>query len=193
MDNKDYDISSTIMAKSDQLNASDIVGGPITVNVIGVKIKKGSDQPVSISIDGGYQPFKPCLTVRRVLSKVWGNDSSKWIGGMMTLYCDESVMWAGVQVGGIRISHLSGISEPQSVTVNASKHKKMQHVVYPLLIELPPYPDENIRSNEQEWTKLFLEKKSTPEKVIGKIKSQFYLNRDQEIHIFGLTKQHKGK
>jgi hypothetical protein len=189
MDGNEYDISGTIMAKSDQLNASDIVGGPITVTVNGVSVNKRSDQPVSISISGGYQPFKPCLTVRRVLSGVWGNDSSKWIGGMMTLYCDESVMWAGVQVGGIRISNLSGISEPQSVTVNASKHKKMQHTVYPLIIELPAYPDDSIRKNESEWIESFNSGASNPSSLINKISQQFTVSTDQANYIMSLANQ----
>jgi len=131
------DISHTVTAKSDQLNAADLIGGPVTVSVVSVNILKG-DQPVSILITGGHQPFKPCLTVRRILAKLWTTDSSLWVGRSMTLYCDETVMWAGEMAGGIRVSHLSNIGGRKEVTVRASKHKIMKHVIEPILSYLLP-------------------------------------------------------
>ena len=125
------DISATIVAKSDQLNACDLLGGPITVKVTGVNVYKNVDQPVSIQIDGDHQPFKPCLTVRRILAKLWGPSSKEWIGQSMTLYCDESVMWAGERAGGIRVSHVTGISSKQDVVTRASKPVSYTHLTLP--------------------------------------------------------------
>lgn len=61
------DISDTIIARSDQLNAADLIGGPVTVTI--TKVSKGDgEQPVSISYDGDKgKPFKPCKSVRRLL------------------------------------------------------------------------------------------------------------------------------
>lgn len=128
------DISQTIKAKSDQLNAGDLIGGPVIVKVIEV-ISKGGDQPVSIHIDGGLQPFKPCLSMRRVLAKLWGVESDNWIGKSMVLYNDPTVIWAGKPEGGIRISHLEGIAQAEEVPVRASKRSVTRYMVEPLMLE----------------------------------------------------------
>jgi hypothetical protein len=126
------DISHTIIAKSDQLNACDLLGGPITVSVQKVDVRKGKEQPVSIHIGEGRQPFKPCKSVLRVLAKLWGIDSSKWTGRSMTLYCDETVTWAGERCGGIRVSHLSHIPGKQEIPIRASQHKVLKVIIHPL-------------------------------------------------------------
>lgn len=125
----------TIEAKSDQLNACDLLGGPITVTVQGVK-KMSAEQPVAIEIGDGRQPFKPCKSMRRVLIACWG--VSGWVGRSMTLYCDTDVKWAGERIGGIRISHLSHISGPTEVPLTVSKGKSQLWKVEPLkMVEKP--------------------------------------------------------
>ena len=69
------DITETLKANSDQINASDLIGAPATLTIKSVTVNK-SDQPVSISGEGEDRPYKPCLTSRRVLAKAWGVDSS---------------------------------------------------------------------------------------------------------------------
>ena len=140
------DISQTIKAKSDQLNAGDLIGGPVIVKVIEV-ISKGGDQPVSIRIDGGLQPFKPCLSMRRVLAKLWGVESDNWIGKSMVLFNDPTVIWAGKPEGGIRISHLEGIAKAEEVPVRASKRAVTRYMVEPLVIQ-QSQPEQNAPSFE---------------------------------------------
>jgi hypothetical protein len=126
------DISDTLQAKSDQLNADDIVGGPITVTISDVN-KVQTDQPLSIKYTGYQgQPFKPCKTVRRILAAVWGSDASKWIGQSMTLYNDPTVLWAGKPVGGIRVSHVTGIDQPMVLKLSETRGKKADYKVEPL-------------------------------------------------------------
>lgn len=132
------DITPYIKAKSDQLNADDLVGGPIDVKIMGVK--QGSrEQPVIIEIDGDNQPYKPCKTVLRVLTKCWGIDAGKWVGRYMRLYCDPSVMYAGVKVGGIRVSHLSDISSNLEIMVTATRGKRKPYEVKKLEVKAPEY------------------------------------------------------
>lgn len=181
------DISKTIVAKSDQLNASDLLGGPITVTVERVNIVKSADQPVSIHITGGWQPFKPCLTVRRILAKLWGTSSKNWVGQSMTLYCDESVMWAGERAGGIRVSHATGIESRQEVITRASKHKVMAYLIEPLSIELPAYQDASIDENKQAWISAFESGITSPAKLIENIEKKFTLTDKQKKAINGLV------
>ena len=120
----------TIVAKSDQLNAVDLVAGPITVKIERVKELADKTQPVAIYYEGcNERPFKPCLSMRRVLLACWGIDN--WYGRLMTLFADPKVKWGGEDVGGVRISHLSNLGVPKrEIQLNESKHKKITWTVY---------------------------------------------------------------
>ena len=120
-------MKDTIKPKSDQLNADDLLTGPITVQV--VKVERGNaEQPVTIQIEG-RQPYKPCKSMRRVLVQAWSEFPDKWIGRTMTLYCDPSVMFGGVRVGGIRISHMSDIDRDREFSLTQTRGKKALHRV----------------------------------------------------------------
>lgn len=118
------DIGEFIVAKSDQLNADDLVGGPIVVCIEDFKITGGPEQPVTLKISGGHQPWKPCKTTMRVLAYLWGTNARAWVGRTIRLFRDPEVTWAGVKVGGIRISGMSDINGPQNVTLATSKKAK---------------------------------------------------------------------
>lgn len=108
MSNDVSNLKDTIVPKSDQLNADQLIGGPITVTVTNVRRGSGDDQPIVVHYEGeAGRPYKPCLTMRKVLIFAWGEDGSQWIGRMLTLYNKRDVKWGGVEVGGIRISHMS--------------------------------------------------------------------------------------
>lgn len=118
------DMSPFIKAKSDQLNADDLVGGEITVQIREVRRTGSAEQPIAIVIDGGHMPVKPSKTMLRVLCAAWGTDGSKWSGRWMRLYRDSSVKWAGAAVGGIRVRALSHIAEPMTLSLAEAKGKK---------------------------------------------------------------------
>ena len=118
------DLADTIIPKSDQLNYDDLIAGPVTVTVKAVS-RGNADQPVNIDV-GLNRPYKPCKSMRRVLIAAWGKDGSKWVGKSMTLYGNSSVKWAGQEVGGIRISHLSDIAEPLTIAMTVSKGKRQK-------------------------------------------------------------------
>lgn len=104
-------LRDTIVAKSDQLNADDLIAGPITVRVTGVQIfDNNSDQPVAVSIEG-HKPYKPCKGMRRLLISQWGDEESQWIGQSMTLFRNPDVKYAGKKTGGIQVSHLTNLKD----------------------------------------------------------------------------------
>ncbi len=125
-------LSDTVKTKSDQLNADDLVGGSIDVLITGIR-RGSADQPIIIDIQG-YMPFKPCKTVRRILIKGWGDNGHSWVGKSLRLYNDPTVKWAGVAIGGIRVSHMSDI-EPFTIALNASAKHKLQHQISLLMPE----------------------------------------------------------
>ena len=124
------DLRSTIVPKSDQLNAEQLLGGPMTITVTEVRTGSGEDQPVSIHYENDNgRPFKPCKTMRKVLILAWGHDARKWAGQSMVLFNDASVKFGGMDVGGIRISHLTGIPRDIHVSLTATKGKKAPHAI----------------------------------------------------------------
>ncbi len=129
------DVSATIAPKSDQLNADDLIGKTLTIKV--TKVSRGeAEQPININFEGdNNKPYKPCKSMRRVLVQVWGKDGQQYVGRSMTLYRDDDVMFGGVAVGGIRISHMSHMKDDKQVTLalTASKAKKKPFVVKPLV------------------------------------------------------------
>ena len=132
------DITKAIIAKSDQMNAIDLVGGPEIITV--TEAREGSaEQPVIIvtSEFGKGRPFKPSKTALRVLGVAWGKHTSVWIGRRIELYRDPSVRWAGEEVGGIRIKGLSDIDGPLTLNLLASKNKYAKFTVQQLP-DLPP-------------------------------------------------------
>lgn len=119
------DLRPTIVPKSDQLNSEQLLGGSMTITVSNVATKNSPEQPVTVHYEGeNGRPFKPCLTMRKLLIHAWGPNGNLWVGRSMTLYNDASVKWAGEEVGGIRISHLSDIDKAIKVSLTSTRGKK---------------------------------------------------------------------
>jgi len=127
------DILKTIEPKSDQLNADDLIGGrTITIKIVDVTITPG-DQPLSIHFEGDNgKPYKPGKSMRRVIVNAWSPAAKAWIGRRMTLYRDDKVIFGGVQVGGIRISHMSDIEKPITMALTATRSSRKPYTVEPL-------------------------------------------------------------
>ena len=122
------DFSDTIQPKSDQLNADDMLVGPMTVKIIGVR-RGSKEQPVVIELDGGIRPYLPCKSMRRVLISAWGAHGSEWVGKSMTLYRDPAVKFGGVALGGIRISHLSELERDMTMMLTTARGRRAGYTV----------------------------------------------------------------
>lgn len=179
------DLSFTIKPKSDQLNADDLIAGPITVTVQDVVVYESPDQPVSVVIGNGYQPYKPCKSMRRLMIAVWGKHDSDWIGQSMTLFNDPSVTWAGAAVGGIRISHMTGLTKPFSVALTATRGKRKPYTVEPL--QLPAYPVESFNKNKSQWAQLISEGKYTPQQIIQGCQQKGLLTEEMKTEILNMA------
>ena len=127
-----FDLTESIAPKSDQLNAEDLLTGPRTFTI--TEVRKGSaEQPVDVHLaEFPGRPFKPSKTVRRILVSAWGPDANTYAGRRMTLYRDPAVRFGGMDVGGIRVSHLSDIAKPMTIVLAVSKGKRAPYVVKPL-------------------------------------------------------------
>lgn len=126
------DMTAVIVPKSDQINADDLIAGPMTITITDVQIRGGQEQPVSIFFAGSEKAFRPCKSMSRVLVQGWGADAKAYIGRSLTLYRDPTVKWAGLEVGGIRISHMSHIEGEKLMMLTATKGSRKPHKVKPL-------------------------------------------------------------
>lgn len=127
------DMTPVIAAKSDQLNADDLIGGPRTITITRVDVRDTKDQPVSVFYEGDDgKPWKPCKSMSRVLAAAWGTDSKLYPGRSLTLFREPTVKWGGIEVGGIRISHMSHIPEPLLMAITITKGSKKPYRVEPL-------------------------------------------------------------
>lgn len=151
------DMSATIIAKSDQINAADLVGGPISATIREVRIKAGEDQPVSIFFEGYDKAFRPCKGVRRLLVNAWGADASKYIGCSLTLFRDSSVTWAGKEEGGIRVSHMSHIDKEFVEWMRTSRAATRPYKILPLKLDQPNDPKTDPAAK---WARAFIGKVS---------------------------------
>ena len=123
------DMTRVIAPKSDQLNADDFVSGPKTFVVERVDIRPDSEQPVSIWLQGEKRPWKSCKSMNRVLVAAWGSDTKEYTGRSLTLYRDPTVKWGGMEVGGIRISHMNHIERDMVMALTATKGKRAPYTV----------------------------------------------------------------
>ena len=126
------DIGDTIHASSDQINATDLVGGPITVTIGGVDVDTKKQQPVDIHlIEIPGRVYRPNKGMRKGLIACWGTKSSEYAGRRLTLYYDPDTMWKGKKVGGIKISHASHISGPVEFSLLVARNP-VPHSIKPL-------------------------------------------------------------
>lgn len=132
------DVSRFTAPKSDQLNADDLIGGPLTIRIREVREMGGPDQPLGIFYDGDNgKPYKPCKSMLRALMFVWGPDGSAYVGRSLTLWRDPSVTWGGEAIGGIRISHMSDMEGGRAMEfpLTATRGKRQLYRVEPLIAQ----------------------------------------------------------
>lgn len=119
------DMTHVIIAKSDQLNADDLIAAPITVRITKVKVTLETVQPVTIWYEGDNgKPWKPCKGQCRVLVHAWGKDPANYVGRLLTLFREPTVVYAGKKVGGIEISHMSDIKDDFDFAITVSRGSK---------------------------------------------------------------------
>lgn len=132
------DLTSTIVAKSDQLNAIDLMADDKIIKITKIVQTSSKEQPTTIHYEGeDGRPYKPSLTMRRVLISCLGKDGEKYIGNSLQLYRNPSITWGKEECGGIEISHCTGIDKPVSVVLQTGRNKRRKFTVNVLKISAP--------------------------------------------------------
>lgn len=194
----EVDIRKATMAKSDQMNADDLLAGPITGAITNVRAGN-KEQPVQIDLDCWHVPYKPCKSMIRVLAACWGDNAKDWHGRSMTLYNDPEVVYGGIKVGGIRISHLSHLESDMTISLTKTRGKKAPFMVRRLTsakpeakpaaepIEQPFYDAEKFEANFQAWADLIASGKKTADQIIAAVQKGGRLTVGQVDRIKAVT------
>lgn len=147
------DMTESIEARSDQLNADDLIGGPITVTIRDV-IQGKAEAPFDFLLHETDRAYRPNKTMRRVIVANWGKDTTAYVGRRLTLYREPTIVFGGKAVGGIRISamsHTAGVEIKAQVT----RGKRESFTVDPLPDTAPSAPasdvDARIAELQAEW------------------------------------------
>jgi len=126
------DLTESIAPKSDQLNADDLMAGPVTVTI--AEVAKGSpEQPVDVRlVEFPGRAYRPSKSMRRVMVSAWGAEAGTYGGRRLTLVRNPEITFGREKVGGIEISHLSNIDKPHTVALTATRGKRRSFTVQPL-------------------------------------------------------------
>lgn len=181
----EHSLADTIVPKSDQMNADDLLARPITVTIAKVARAEG-DQPVAIHLQGDYRPYKPCKSMRRVLIAAWGDDGREWVGRSMTIYNDPEVTWGGVKVGGIRISHLTDIPHDIQLSLTAAKGKRKPYTIKKLTLKPTGptmYPEADFATKLPAMLKMLADGKMTRDEIIARCEKTGKLTEEQKARI----------
>lgn len=178
-------VGATIAPKSDQLNADDLIAGPMTVRIESVT-HGNADCPIAVRLEGKL-PYYPCKSMRRVLVAAWGEDGAAYAGRSMTLYRDPEVKYGGIKVGGIRISHLSDIGADMHMALTVTRGKRAEYVVRklaaPAAAMVAWYPADKFAADLPRMQAAIASGKSTFEKVVAHAEKTGKLTDEQKALI----------
>ena len=129
------DISAYVQAKSDQINAADLVGGPITARIRAV-VDDGAGT-ARVWLDGHDRYWRASKGMLRVMADLWGGNPTAWIGQWVRLYREPTIEYGGEPLGGVRLCGVSGIDRPRTAAVTEKRGKKKVYKLDPIT---PPAP-----------------------------------------------------
>jgi hypothetical protein len=145
------DLTESIAPRSDQVNADDLIAGPITYTIREVR-QGAAEQPFDFMLVETDRAYRPSKTMRRLIVAAWGPDANLYAGRRLTLYREPSIKFGGQTVGGIRVSHMSHISKRIEERFQTTRGKRESFVVQPLP-DAPPVDERaaRIAALRAEW------------------------------------------
>ena len=96
------ELVAAVQAKSDQIDADDLIGG-ITLDVTIKAVQRGpsAEQPLQLVLEETPKFYRPSKTYRRALIGCFGDEPANWVGKRLRLVRNPDTMFGGVKVGGI--------------------------------------------------------------------------------------------
>ena len=134
---EEMNIREFVTIKSDRLNYENFIMGAKEFTIS--KLAKKTDQGKArlLIYFEGYEstPYWPSLGMIKCLSSPdgWGDAPfSDWIGRRMTLFGEPTVVYAGKEIGGIQISHISHIKGEYSTKITLRRGMRIDFTIEPL-------------------------------------------------------------
>ena len=131
-----------VESRTDQINADDLVGRSETYTIAGIRPGVATTKYDIDLVETPGRCWRPPITMQKLLVIAWGDEAADWIGRRVTLYTDPTVSFGKDKVGGIRISHLSHITEPVQANLLVTRGKRKLLTVQPLIEQAPTVPDD---------------------------------------------------
>lgn len=176
----DVDIRAATKPKSDQLNYETFLTGPQTFIVS--KVTPGDrDHPVFIHMNEcPATPYKPSKGMLKCIAQPdgWGDKSSQWVGKSITLYGDPTVIYGGVEVGGIKVAALSDINGDYETLISARRGVRKPHLIKKIVIQM--YDEQKFVANLPAWLKLIADGKATADQIIARVEQSGALTEEQK-------------
>lgn len=176
---------SFIQIKTDRLNYEHFLYGPRTFIIAkwGKRKEQGADK-LCLVMDGEEStPFMPCQGMIKCLISEdgWGDDLNSWIGKSITLFGDSSVKFGKQEIGGVRISHISGISKPYETKISERRGVRIDYEIK----QLPQYPVEDFDKNVDAWLSAINAGKLKISALVNKISAKGALTNEQYMILKG--------
>lgn len=124
-----------IERKTDQWNNEDFIPGPRVFTISGVVPGKAEAKYDVQFSDGDGKVWRPSNGMLELLAKLWGYETSEWLGRKVELFRDPEVKMGRDRVGGIRVRAMSHIDGPQAPLIVVSRGKRAPYPVQPLAAE----------------------------------------------------------
>lgn len=173
-------LRKTIDPNSQQINADDLLGITKIIRITEAIVKETKDQPLWVHFYGdNNKPYKPNITMRKLLIYAWGDESDDWIGRSIELYNDPEVRFGPQKTGGIKISRISHIEKDIRVLLQTTRGKRSEFIVG----RLPNYPQESFDANKAAWVAALKAGKLDLDTLIDKASSTGILTYEQILQL----------
>jgi hypothetical protein len=179
---EDMNIREFLTIKSDRLNYENFIMGAKEFKIS--KLAKKTDQGKArllIYFEGHEAtPYWPSLGMIKCLSSPdgWGESPfSEWIGRSMTLFGEPTVVYAGKEIGGIQISHISHIKTEYSTKITLRRGMRIDFTIEPIAVmsaapakparPATPYPAEQFAAQLDKMRGSIASGKATADKIVA--------------------------
>jgi len=134
----ELDMTASAEARSDQINAADLISGPRTYTIEKVTEGKATHPFDFHLVESPGKVYRPNTGMRRVIIAGWGPKTEVYHGRRLTLLNEPTVIYAGAEIGGLRVSHMSHLDKPLKTSLAINQKKKVPYIVEPLTEAAPP-------------------------------------------------------
>tara|TARA_R110000850_G_C9742296_1_gene444496 strand:+ start:65 stop:676 length:612 start_codon:yes stop_codon:yes gene_type:complete len=177
------DLSDTIEAQSDRINAADLMGADkvIVINEVVRYSESGTNKFYLNYVGHNGRAYKPSLGMRRIIMTLWGKDGTQYIGRSIKIFRDPTVIYAGKAAGGVVISAMTDIKAKATVVIPISKTKSVTYIIDRLEpTQKPTWPDDAFKAKFESVSGAILANKVTHEQAITKLEQNATLTDAQK-------------